>query len=250
MANIEYWGDSIAHGFRTTAKGTGNTRAGVAPKEILKNVQSKGKDYFNGKTIVLSSGYSNAPKDLAAVDKLVGELSSYGANVVLLGVSNSYNSQKQNGAAMNNDLASIASKYGAKFNGGFQASKDNVHPASYNLSQISGLDTKAGGKQTAQAEPTPTAQQPAYNPQVSVFGTQPTALLQGSTGLVVPETRKENELFSGIADMGLTGQQEAVYAEMAKGIAGASDSINSRPMIQSTNPLRVELSSLFDRINV
>lgn len=97
---------------------------------------------------------------------------------------------------------------------------------------------------------TPVQTAPTTSTVDSLFGNTPATLLQGSTGLVLPDTRKENELFSGIADMGLDGQTEAVYAEMAKGIAGASDSIASKPMIQSTNPLRAELSSLFDKINV
>lgn len=98
--------------------------------------------------------------------------------------------------------------------------------------------------------PDPTPQAPSSDLMGGLFGGTPTALLQGSVGLAVPETQSENQLFGAIADMNLSGGLESIYAEAARAIAGAKDSIESRPMIQSTNPLRAELSSIFDRIDV
>lgn len=84
----------------------------------------------------------------------------------------------------------------------------------------------------------------------NLFGGTPTTLLQGSVGLAVPETQTQNQMFSQVADMNLGGGLESIYAEAARAIANAKDSIDSRPMIQSTNPLRAELGSIFDRIEV
>jgi len=84
----------------------------------------------------------------------------------------------------------------------------------------------------------------------NLFGGTPTTLLQGAVGLAVPETQTQNQMFSQVADMNLGGGLESIYAEAARAIANAKDSIDSRPMIQSTNPLRVELGSIFDRIEV
>lgn len=128
---------------------------------------------------------------------------------------------------------------------------------------------RAGSKQPAgtSAPATPTSTPPApmfagntpdtTQPQSSgadmfsnLFGGAPTALLQGSVGLAVPETQTQNQMFSQVADMNLGGGLESIYTEAARAIANAKDSINSRPMIQSTNPLRAELGSIFDRIEV
>lgn len=105
---------------------------------------------------------------------------------------------------------------------------------------------------------TPTAQDtppPAVNPDANIMGglmqsQEPVSLLHGSVGIAVPETQTENALFSGIAGLGLNSSLEQIYAEAAKSIAGLKDSMDSKPVIQSDNPLRNELSALFDRIEV
>lgn len=84
----------------------------------------------------------------------------------------------------------------------------------------------------------------------SLFGGQPINLLQGSVGLAVPQTSRENQLFGGIAGMNLDGGLEQIYAEAARAIGAVSDSISSQPMIQSNNPLRSELRTIFDRLEV
>lgn len=75
-------------------------------------------------------------------------------------------------------------------------------------------------------------------------------LLQGATGLVAPSTSTENSLFSKVADMNLADGLEGIYAEAARAIAAAKDKLSSRPMIQSRNPLRAELGSIFDSLDV
>ena len=59
----------------------------------------------------------------------------------------------------------------------------------------------------------------------------------------------ENQLFGDIAGMNLWGGLEQIYAEATRAIGAASDSISSQPMIQSNNPLRAELSTIFDSLS-
>lgn len=99
-------------------------------------------------------------------------------------------------------------------------------------------DTVQAGTASAQATDQP------------LMDATPTTLLQGSVGLAVPETQTENRLYAGIADMGLGGGLESIYAEAARAIAGARDKMDSRPMIQSDNPLRAELGEFFDTIEI
>lgn len=82
------------------------------------------------------------------------------------------------------------------------------------------------------------------------FSSTPLNLLQGGVGIAIPETQSENRLFGQIADMNLTKGLESIYAEASRAIAGVKDDLESRPMIQSNNPLRAELSSIFDSIDI
>ena len=97
-------------------------------------------------------------------------------------------------------------------------------------------------------EPKPT--QVAQVPTGDMFSGTPTTLLQGGVGLAVPDTATQNQLFSQVSDMGLDKEMESIYAEAARAIADAKDSVASRPMLQSVNPLRAELNSIFDTIEV
>lgn len=109
---------------------------------------------------------------------------------------------------------------------------------------------------TPTQQPAPTnvqANQPVDNTASvtpSLFGGEPMNLLAGGVGLAVPETKTENKLFGDIANMGLSNSLESIYVEAARAIANAKDSIDSRPMIQSTNPLRDELRYLFNKVEV
>lgn len=122
-------------------------------------------------------------------------------------------------------------------------------------------DTNTTSAATPPATVTPQVQQPELpettpNTQVDLFtgmnpfGGSPMNVLSGAVGLAVPETAKENQLFGDIAGMNLGGGLEQIYAEAARAIGAASDSISSQPMIQSNNPLRAELSTIFDRLEV
>lgn len=82
------------------------------------------------------------------------------------------------------------------------------------------------------------------------FSSTPLNLLHGGVGIAIPETQSENRLFGQIADMNLTKGLESIYAEASRAIAGVKDDLESRPMIQSNNPLRAELSSIFDSIDI
>lgn len=104
---------------------------------------------------------------------------------------------------------------------------------------------------TTQADTTQPQPQPQANPLTNdLFGGNPLNLLNGSVGLAVPETDTENRLFGDVANMGLDAGLEQIYAEAARAIGAASDSISNQPMIQFNNPLRAELSTIFDRLDV
>lgn len=128
-----FFGDSIAHGYRTANNMGGATKVGANPRVVLAQLQNALKNNpnaFRGKNIVLSSGYSNG-NDLANIEKQLQLLQKAGANVSLLGVSNSFNIGGRAGKTMNTQLGTLAQKYGADFRGGFVAGADNVHPKSY-----------------------------------------------------------------------------------------------------------------------
>lgn len=84
----------------------------------------------------------------------------------------------------------------------------------------------------------------------NLFGGSGINVLNGAVGLAVPETEKQNQMFGDIAGMNLGGSLEQIYAEAARAVSAVSDSISSQPMIQSINPLRSELSNIFDKLEV
>lgn len=131
--NTLFFGDSIAHGYRTANKASGTTKVGANPSQVLAQLQSTlatNPNAFKGQNVVLSSGLSNGD-DVASIEKQLQLLKNAGANVSLLGVSNSFNVGGRTGDKMNAHLANIAKNYGANFRGGFIAGADNVHPKTY-----------------------------------------------------------------------------------------------------------------------
>lgn len=135
--DLFFIGDSIAHGYR--GKGQGITKMGMNPSWVLGQVNhllKKNPNALAGKTVVLSSGLSNNHQDLASVEQQLKTLKGAGANVMLLGVANQFSVNGGNGRSMNAGLADLAGRYGVAFNGGFNAGRDNVHPASYSLKAI------------------------------------------------------------------------------------------------------------------
>lgn len=150
-----YFGDSIAHGYRQAAGGSGYTRVGANPKEILREVNKAIKNgTVKGNTVVLSSGLSNNTAGLGDVKATVKALKDAGANVVLLGVADNYKGNAKRGKSMNDNLASVASSNGIAFTGGF-SSKDKLHPTEYKLSDI-GV-TKSSGAKTETSTKTDTS---------------------------------------------------------------------------------------------
>ncbi|OAM37850.1 hypothetical protein [Eikenella sp. NML120348] len=125
-----YFGDSIAHGYRSAVNGTGSTRVGANPQQVLGFINGYSGN-LQGQTVILSSGMSNNPNDADSIRAQIRALHARGANVRLLGVSNTYNRNGQTGAKMNALLGQIAREEHATFQGGFQAGRDNIHPASY-----------------------------------------------------------------------------------------------------------------------
>ena len=125
-----YFGDSIAHGYRSAVNGTGSTREGANPQQVLGFINGYSGN-LQGQTVILSSGMSNNPNDTDGIRAQIRALRARGANVRLLGVSNTYNRNGQTGARMNAMLGQIAREEHATFQGGFQAGRDNIHPASY-----------------------------------------------------------------------------------------------------------------------
>ncbi|OAM44397.1 hypothetical protein A7Q03_08515 [Eikenella sp. NML99-0057] len=125
-----YFGDSIAHGYRSAVNGTGSTRVGANPQQVLGFINGYSGN-LQGQTVILSSGMSNNPNDADSIRAQIRALRARGANVRLLGVSNTYNRNGQTGAKMNALLGQIAREEHATFQGGFQAGRDNIHPASY-----------------------------------------------------------------------------------------------------------------------
>ena len=117
-------GDSIAHGYKQSHRAQGDTRVGASSKEVLNKVKST-----KCNKVVLSSGISNSVNDFVSVEKQLSYLNTKEVEVVLLGTSKTF---PKRGNLLNIKLNSICSKYtNCTFNGGFIASKDNVHPRSY-----------------------------------------------------------------------------------------------------------------------
>ena len=117
-------GDSIAHGYKQSHRAQGDTRIGASSKEVLDKVKST-----KCNKVVLSSGISNSVNDFVSVEKQLTYLNTKEVKIVLLGTSKTFPNR---GNLLNIKLNSICSKYtNCTFNGGFIASKDNVHPRSY-----------------------------------------------------------------------------------------------------------------------
>lgn len=168
--SVLFFGDSIAHGYRTANKATGVTKVGANPTQVLSQITTylKTNPSLVGKTVYLSSGYSNGadPANLATIKKQINTLKAAGADVVLLGVSNTFKGSSGMGSKMNNHLSSLAGETGAKFVGGFTAGKDNVHPKSYaNLAIEPTQSSQPSQPQTPTVAPT--QETPTQAPQTS-----------------------------------------------------------------------------------
>lgn len=118
-------GDSIAHGFAGRS-GSGSvasdTQVGRSAANVLKILQSKG-DSLKGMLVDLSTGIANSKDDIASVEAQLSYLKSIGARVRVLGVGNQWSIKNGD---VNSKLASLVSKYGFYFYGGFDAKDDKL----------------------------------------------------------------------------------------------------------------------------
>jgi Phage tail lysozyme len=137
-------GDSIAQGLQNAAHGQGNTKVGRSPAAVLEAINNAPD--LTGRRIVLSTGLSNNPQDIASVKAQFAALVAKGvspSNISVVGLGNRFDS-------LNPTLSSLASSQGANFTGGFQAGADGVHPASYGTTLHSVFTpSPSGGQSTA-----------------------------------------------------------------------------------------------------
>ena len=213
-----------------------------------------------GKTVLVQNpdGYTVQYAHLDSIDVKVGDQVPAGGKIGVMGstgnvtgvhldmvVSKDGKSLKRDGTVLADVPASIAKRAGGKVPAGSTTPSTSTQSAPTQSIMV-------GGKPQTQ----PIGQQAQQAPSNDMFagmpmsGGDPMNLLNGAVGLAVPDTASENQLYGNIAGMNLDGGLEQIYAEAARAVAGAKDSIESQPMIQSTNPLRDELRNIFDRLEV
>lgn len=213
-----------------------------------------------GKTVIVQNpdGYTVQYAHLDSIGVKAGDQVPAGGKIGVMGstgnvtgthldmiVAKNGKSLKRDGTVLADVPASIAKRAGGKVPAGSTTPSTSTQSAP--TQSIMG-----GGKPQTQ----PIGQQAQQAPSNDMFagmpmsGGDPMNLLTGAVGLAVPDTASENQLFGNIAGMNLGGGLEQIYAEAARAVAGAKDSIESQPMIQSTNPLRDELRTIFDRLEI
>ena len=211
-----------------------------------------------GKAVIVQNpdGYTVQYGHLDSINVKVGDQVPAGGKIGVMGatgnvtgvhldmiVTKNGKSIKRDGTALADAPASIAKRAGGKVPAG---STTPTTPTSSAPTQ----SIMVGDKPQIQSVEQQTPQSNNLFGTDNLFGGSPMNVLSGAVGLAVPETAKENQLFGDIAGMNLGGGLEQIYAEAARAIRAASDSISSQPMIQSNNPLRAELSTIFDRLEV
>lgn len=211
-----------------------------------------------GKAVIVQNpdGYTVQYGHLDSINVKVGDQVPAGGKIGVMGatgnvtgvhldmiVTKNGKSIKRDGTALANAPASIAKRAGGK------ASAGSTTPPTPTQSTPT-QSIMVGDKPQTQPIEQPTPQSNNMFDTNNLFGGSPMNVLSGAVGLAVPETAKENQLFGEIAGMNLDGGLEQIYAEAARAVASAKDSIESQPMIQSANPLRDELRTIFDRLDV
>lgn len=211
-----------------------------------------------GKTVIVQNpdGYTVQYGHLDSIDVKVGDQVPAGGKIGVMGktgnvtgvhldmiVSKNGKSLKRDGTVLADAPASIAKRAGGKVPAGSTTPSTSTQSAP--TQSIMGGDKPQTQPIGQQAQQAPSNDMFAGMPMV---GGDPMNLLTGAVGLAVPDTASENQLYGNIAGMNLGGGLEQIYAEAARAVASAKDSIESQPMIQSTNPLRDELRTIFDRL--
>lgn len=243
----------------------GTDWAGATPgsKPDIRNITA-GKVVWTGKaggwgnTVIVQNpdGYTVQYGHLDSINVKVGDQVPAGGKIGVMGatgnvtgvhldmiVTKNGKAIKRDGSVLADAPASIAKRAGGKVPAG--STTPSTPRASTPTEPI-----MVGDKSQMQPVEQQTPQSNNLFSTDNLFGGSPMNVLSGAVGLAVPETSKENQLFGDIAGMNLGGDLEQIYAEAARAIGAASDSISSQPMIQSNNPLRAELSTIFDRLEV
>lgn len=211
-----------------------------------------------GKTVIVQNpdGYTVQYGHLDSISVKVGDQVPAGGKIGVMGetgnvtgvhldmiVTKNGKSIKRDGSVLADAPSSIAKRAGGKVPAGSTTPSTPTNSTPTELIMV-------GDKPQMQPVEQQTPQSNNLFGADNLFGGSPMNVLSGAVGLAVPETPKENQLFGDIAGMNLGGGLEHIYAEAARAIVAASDSISSQPMIQSNNPLRAELSTIFDRLEV
>ena len=253
------------NGARMSSFHHGADWAGATPggKPDIQNITA-GKVVWAGKaggwgnTVIVQSpdGYTVQYGHLDSTNVKVGDQVPAGGKIGVMGatgnvtgvhldmiVTKNGKTIKRDGTVLADAPASIAKRAGGKVPAG---STTPTTPTQSAPTQ----SIMAGGKPQMQPVGQQTPQSNNLFGTDNLFGGSPMNVLSGAVGLAVPETPKENQLFGDIAGMNLGGGLEQIYAEAARAVGAASDSISSQPMIQSNNPLRAELSTIFDRLEI
>lgn len=250
----------------------GSDWAGEKPgsKPDIQNVTAgkvvwAGKAGGYGNTVLVQNpdGYTVQYAHLDSINVKVGDQVPAGGKIGVMGstgnvtgvhldmvVSKNGKSLKRDGTVLADVPASIAKRAGGKVPAGSTTPSTSTQSAptqSAPTQSIMGGDKPQTQPIGQQAQQAPSNDMFAGMP---MFGGDPMNLLTGAVGLAVPDTASENQLYGNIAGMNLDGGLEQIYAEAARAVASAKDSIESQPMIQSTNPLRGELRTIFDRLEI
>ena len=212
-----------------------------------------------GKTVIVQNpdGYTVQYGHLDSTNVKVGDQVPAGGKIGVMGatgnvtgvhldmiVTKNGKSIKRDGTVLADAPASIAKRAGGKVPAGSTTPTTPTQSAPTQSIMV-------GDKPQTQPIEQPTQQAPTNDMFAGMpFGGAPMNLLTGAVGLAVPDTATENQLFGNIAGMNLGGGLEQIYAEAARAVASAKDSVESQPMIQSTNPLRDELRTIFDRVEI
>lgn len=257
------------------AIGTNQAVGGTPPAGVLYYVQQHAKN-LKGSHVVISTGASNSGDvfkgslqgDLATIEKQLQTLKNAGATVTVMGVANDFRLSNKYGTApkgtgekINNQLKSLADKYGFEFAGGFKSS-DGIHSYSgYSVSKKykSAGAIGSGGGAKSQGQPTSsdtssTSSQPSSlvttSPTTAVgqipdlnFTNQPTVqtpyvanpfatidslsgpVMSNGVGLVQSSNPYTQNLFGEILNNGYNSSQEPALVNAAQGVGGAMQSL-------------------------
>jgi N-acetylmuramoyl-L-alanine amidase len=127
-ASPYFIGDSIAVGLRGKT-GEGDTVEGRNPKAVLDAINATPPEQLRGRPIVLSTGISNNPSDLASVQAQFDALKAKGVNSADIHVAGL--GSRSDIAAASPALQKLVAQNGATYGGDFRAGADGVHPQDY-----------------------------------------------------------------------------------------------------------------------